>query len=203
MLRLIRALHGWLAIVIVPWVLMMGVTGLYLNHPESFKSVLPASEFDETLFDIWPTAAPVDEEGARAIAVAAMPKAVFKRSEKPRYHNRDVIRWDSPDGDVIVVAKTGHYWVKKFYTRSTFSPEGKRLHTVFYWSRIFRRLHQYGWYDKSLGTLLSDATGVAMIVFGLTGIVLFFTRKSNRGGPGALAVKRTGTPRPQRLVLRK
>lgn len=203
MVRMIRALHGWLAILIVPWVLMMGVTGLYLNHPETFKSFLPDSDFDETLFDVWPTAAPVDEAGAKAIAVASIPDARFKRSTKPRYHGRDVIRWDSPDGDVIVVAATGHYWVKKFYTRTTYSPEGRRLDTRVYWSRLFRRLHQFGWYDKSLGTFFSDLTGVMMIVFGLTGIVLFFTRKSASAAGGSVSVRRSGTPRPQRLVLRK
>ncbi|MBL9048118.1 MAG: hypothetical protein JNK34_12550, partial [Tabrizicola sp.] len=32
--RLVRTLHSWLGLLILPWVILAGFTGLYMNHED-------------------------------------------------------------------------------------------------------------------------------------------------------------------------
>ena len=41
------------------------------------------------------------------------------------------------------------------------------------WSGLFKRLHVYGWVTKGFGTWLADIAAVSMVVFGISGLILF------------------------------
>jgi uncharacterized protein len=203
-IRVLRKIHGWLGFLVMPWIIMIGLTGLYLNHSKLVLSWLPASTYDEALFDEWPNPQPMDLEAARAVAVAVFPGDTFKVNKKTKYHKRPAHMFDGPSGRVIVAAETGHYWVKTRYTRKTFDPEGRLLDTKIYWSSAFRAIHKRGWLTRGFGSWLADITAGAMVLFGFTGFFLFLVprlrrRKNKRE---QVVVKRTNVPRPKRIRLK-
>ena len=45
---------------------------------------------------------------------------------------------------------------------------------------LHKRLHEQGWLTRTFGTWLADITAAAMVVFGLSGIVLFLVPRLRR-----------------------
>ena len=179
-MRLLKTVHGWLGFFVLPWVLIIGLTGLYLNHEDLVLGLLPADTYDETAFDAFPTPRPMDAAGARALGERLFPGADFTKAGDTRYHGRDAAILDFPEGQVIVALKTGHYWVKTGFQRLTYDPDGQLLETKTYWGSIFKRLHVRGWLSNRLGTWAADITAAAMVVFGVSGIVLFLSPRLRR-----------------------
>jgi len=179
-LRLLRTLHAWLGIFIFPWVIVIGATGFYLNHPKTVLSALEGSGYAESQFDAWPDRRPVTEASARAVARSVWPTELVEAVKEVTYHDRSAIEVSMPSGKVIVTRPTGHYFVKTSLTRRTYTPEGTLLDSKIYWGAVFKRLHVRGWFDSSLGTLLADLTSLAMVVFGLSGVVLWWMPRSRR-----------------------
>lgn len=179
-LRLLRTLHGWLGFIVFPWIIMIGATGLYLNHDNAIDAYLPAATYDEDRFDDWPTRVQLRAVDAEALAGAIWPGVALEPAEVDRYHGRDVYVMKSDDGRIIVTRDTGHYWIKTRYRRETHDPEGQLLDTKIYWGSLFKKLHRAGWYDSSFGTWASDIAGGAMVLFGLTGIFLFLVPRIRR-----------------------
>ncbi|MBZ0130946.1 MAG: hypothetical protein K8F59_17745 [Rhodobacteraceae bacterium] len=206
MIRILKTVHGWLGVLVLPWIVMIGLTGLYLNHSSFVLGFLPGGYYDEAKMDDWPDPKPVDEAGALAIAAAVYPGDTFKLSSTDSYHGRDVIAYNGESGKVIVTVASGHYWVKDRYTRKTYAPDGRLIDEKFYWGDLFKQLHKDGFPVGTFGSLLADITAGAMILFGLSGIVMFVTprirRRRNRGMHGAVSVSRTSVPRPKRVVLK-
>lgn len=203
-IRLLKSLHGWLGFFVLPWIIVIGLTGIYLNHSKLILGYLPAGNYNEAKFDDWPKTN-LDEAAAKSIAVAVFPGDTLKKDKSTSYHGRDTVRFDGTDGQVIIALETGHYWVKTRYVRRTFDPDGRQLDTKLYWGSLFKRLHRTGWFDNTLGTWLADITAGAMVIFGLSGIILFLTprlrRRKNRRAQ--VKVARTNVPRPQRIVLKE
>ncbi len=207
MIRLLKSVHGWLGILVLPWIILIGLSGLYLNHYKLIYPLLPAPTYDEARFDAWPAPLPVDVVGARAIASRVFPNDKFELKPGKRYHNRDVITLQGQSGRVIVTTASGHYWVKTWFTRRTYDPAGKLLDTKIYWGAAIRALHARGWLYSTFGTWLADITAGAMILFGLSGIFLFLASRIGRGKtgkpPGEIKVARRNIPRPQRIRLKE
>ena len=180
LIRTFKTLHGWLGVMILPWVISIGLTGLYMNHSKLVLSFLNSTTYDESQFDEWPNQEPVDLGRALDIANSIKPGAIFSVSKKNAYHNRDVfILSDKPDR-VIVDKKTGHYWVKTPLTWRLYNPDGLQLDHKFYWGALFKRMHQFGWINNSLGTWLVDIAAGALTVFGITGLTLFLSPRLRR-----------------------
>lgn len=178
--RFLRTLHGWLGFFVFPWIIMIGATGLYLNHRDTVEAYLPSASYDEALFDAWPNRIALRPGDAEALAGAIWPDADFRAAEDDTYHGRDVFVMKSDDGRIIVTKDTGHYWIKTRYRRETYDPEGTLLDTKIYWGSLFKRLHRSGWYDSGFGTWAADIAGGAMVLFGLSGIILFITPRLRR-----------------------
>ena len=178
--RVLRTLHAWLGIFIFPWVIVIGATGFYLNHENLVLSLLATSNYDETQFDAWPAGPPVTEAAARDIAQRVWPGEDIRLTEEVGYHNRPTFQFTMESGRVIVTRPTGHYFVKTGFLRRTYAPDGSLLHSKVYWGSLFKRLHVTGWVDSRLGTWLADMTSIAMVLFGLTGVVLWWTPRSRR-----------------------
>lgn len=206
MMRVIKTLHGWLGIFVMPWIIIIGLTGLYLNHSKLVLSFLPISSYDEAEFDNWPNPVAVDETAAHAVAVAVFPGDNFKKRSQKKYHDRDVFMFDGASGRVIVAKDTGHYWVKTRVTRTTYDPDGRKLDGKVYWGSLFKNLHTKGWANSGFGTWFADITAGAMVLFGLSGIYMFFAprlrRRSNKQGRENVEVARKNVPRPKRIQLK-
>ncbi len=210
LLRLFRSLHGWLGFFVMPWIVVIGLTGIYLNHSKLIYSYLPDSSYDEARFDDWPNPIPLSEADAKAVAVGVWPNDNFRLKSEDRYHDRDVYIFKSDSGRVIITEATGHYWVKTRLKRKTYDPDGRLLDSKIYWGTLFKSLHTAGWVSRTFGTWLADITAGAMVLFGVTGIVLFLSprlrkRKNKRAKASAVKAQQSAapgkTPRPQRIKL--
>jgi hypothetical protein len=179
-MRRLKTLHGWLGVIVLPWVICIGLTGLFLNHERLVMGWLEGEGYDEAQFDAWPGAQALTMTEAQALAERLQPGQVLTLSEDTRYHGRESARFEAADTEVIIALQTGHYWVKTDFTRVTYAPDGTVLEKRTYWENIFKRLHVRGWLTAAFGTWLADITAAAMVVFGLSGIVLFLVPRVRR-----------------------
>lgn len=179
-MRRLKIVHGWLGVIVLPWVILIGLTGLFLNHERLVMGWLDGAGYDEAQFDAWPDAKPLTAEAALALAAGLHPGAKLTRDGDKTYHGRQVAIFDAGGTQVIVALKTGHYWVITGFTRVTHAPDGTVLERKFYWNGIAKRLHVRGWLTSGPGTWLADITALAMVVFGLSGIVLFLVPRMRR-----------------------
>lgn len=178
--RLLRTVHGWIGIFVFPWIIVIGATGFYLNHPQTILSVLEGPKYAESRFDEWPVTEPVTEASARAVALGVWPDEPIEKVAQKDYHDRPSFEFRKDSGRIIVTRPTGHYFVKTRYSRRTYAPDGALLHSKTYWGAIFKGLHRAGWLGRSLGTWLADLTSLAMVVFGMTGVVVWWAPRSRR-----------------------
>jgi hypothetical protein len=179
-MRLLKTVHGWLGVIVLPWVILIGLTGLYLNHERLVMGLLEGAGYDEAQFDAWPDPQPMTVAAAQALAEALHPGQTAKLDSDTTYHGREAAIFNVGETQVIVALKTGHYWVKTDALRITHAPDGTVLETKTYWESIFKRLHVRGWLTSTFGTWLADITAAAMVIFGLTGIVLFLLPRIRR-----------------------
>jgi uncharacterized iron-regulated membrane protein len=202
-LRSCRSVHGWIGVVVLPWVIVIGATGFYLNHSRAIYDALFRHEFSERGFEDERPAEPITREAARALAATVWPEDGILEIKEKAYHGRPSFVVKKPRGLVILSIPTGHSYVKTPYTRRTFSPQGVLLDTKIYWGRIFKELHTTGWLGRALGTWLADAVSLAMVVFGLTGTLMWwvprakkfqrsFRRSSRRPAATGAAARGTG-----------
>lgn len=178
--RSLKSIHSWLGLIVMPWIIVIGFTGFYLNHSSFVSGLLNGTSYNEAAFDDWPDPKTVDTIAALRLAQSVWPGAAFRLSPTDTYHGRLVWTLTSGSRQVIVDRQTGHYWVKTPKRRLTYSPAGEVLHSKTYWGSLFKTLHVNGWFDSNLGSWLADTTAVAMVVFGLTGIVLFVNPRLRR-----------------------
>lgn len=179
-LKTLRSLHGWLGVILLPWIIVIGATGFYLNHARMILDVLEPAAFEESSLRAWAGAAPVDADAAALIAGRSWPDAPLAEAERVDYHGFAAFQFEHDDGSVIVAADTGHYWVKTDFTRKTFAPDGTQVHSKIYWSTIFKRIHTRGWFDSRFASWLADITAISMVLFGLTGLLLFWLPRARR-----------------------
>lgn len=190
-LRTCRTLHGWLGVFVLPWVIVIGATGFYLNHSKLILAWLPQAAFSEADFDKVRPPAPITADQARALGETIWPEDAIKEIVEEAYHGRPSFVVKKRQGSVILSISTGHQYIKTRYRRRTYSPDGVLLHTKVYWGTVFKDLHRSGWLGWSLGTWLADAVSLAMVFFGLTGAMMWWFPRAKklgrffkRGSPG-------------------
>ncbi len=180
-LKFFRITHGWSGVIVFPWIFLIGLTGLYLNHKTLVLDWIGPNEYDETQFAEWPTLN-MTEEQALAIANMYWPEEEIKSIKNKPYHGFNAFTFKKTSGRIIVTQDTGHYYVKSRLTRRTFAPDGSLLHTKIYWGSVFKSLHRQGWLGTLLGTWLADITAGAMVFFSLSGLWIFFAPRTKRIG---------------------
>jgi hypothetical protein len=179
--RHLRTVHGWLGALILPWVILAGLTGLYLNHRDAVEDWLPVTlEAEMAGMDHAPGIAPVTAEGAFALAARVHPGTEASLKRDATWRNRAVWWIDTAEGDVIVDRDTGHVWLEESYLITMLAPDGAEMGHEVRWSRVVSSLHERGWLGTGLGRWLADTTAVALVVFGVTGIVLFLSPRLRR-----------------------
>ena len=180
--RVLKTLHSWLGVVILPWVVAAGFTGLYMNHADLVLSLFPQTEhYDAALFDGAPQARAVDEAAAQGIAAVLAPGMRLELDDAAdEFHDRHVYTFDAGSHDVIVDRRTGYGWVNSRYATRTYAPDGTRLHTRVRWGRVLSSIHERGWVGSGFGSWLADIAAGALVVFGLSGMVLFVAPRVRR-----------------------
>jgi len=180
-LKFFRVSHSWLGLFVFPWILVIGLTGLYLNHSKLVLGWIGASNYDESRFADWPEVALTMPE-ALVVAQSVWPDEPVKDVSGKAYHGFDSVQFKKASGTIIVTRDTGHYFVKTNLTRRTYAPDGTLLHKKIYWSSVFKWLHVRGWLDNSFGTWLADITAGSMVVFAVSGLFLFFMPRAKKIG---------------------
>ncbi len=181
-LKYLRTLHSWLGIIVMPWVLIAGFTGFYLNHKQAVLSIIESAPYDESQFDEWPD--PKEGTVTQALKLASQnwTDELVSTIEEKTYHDRPAIIVTKPTGQIIVSKPTGHYFLKTNFRRQTFAPDGTLLDTKIYWNSVFGWLHTRGWLGTRFGTLLMDITSIALIVFALSGMFLWWMPRAKKFG---------------------
>ncbi|MCB1337920.1 MAG: PepSY domain-containing protein [Maritimibacter sp.] len=178
--RVLKTVHGWLGIFVLPFLVAIGLTGLALNHWGLVDAMLSPPDYDEARFDAWPDPVAQGLPDALALARTLWPDAAMTDAKPTTYHDRDAWELSGGGHDLIVDAATGHYWVKTRLRRETYAPDGTLLHSRFYWGTLFKTIHERGWVDARFGTWLADITAGAMVLFGVSGLYLFLAPRLRR-----------------------
>ena len=171
--RAIRTLHSWMGFLILPWIVLYGFTGFYLNHAKTIDAYLVSSTFDESQFVIKQEEEWLSVEEAREKSDLFWPDEKIINAKAVQYHGFVAIRFDKPSGSIIVAVKTGHFYKKTRLYRYTFDPSGALVDRKFYWSFLFKYFHEVGWIDNSYGIWFADVTAIALVIFGVSGLFLF------------------------------
>ena len=175
--RLLRTLHSWLGVLILPWVILAGFTGLYLNHEDLVLSVLPDGDVGAPAFVDGGTVQ--DEASARALAEARF--GPVEGGESKEFEGREALSFKAKDGsEVLVDMDTGHLWQVSRYVVTLYAPNGTVLAHDLQRGRILTSLHERGWVGGALGTWLADFTACALMVLGLLGLFLLFAPRLRR-----------------------
>lgn len=180
--RTLRDVHGWLGALILPWIAVFGLTGLYMNHRDLVLGVLPWQGLSAAVrFEGTSAARPVDDAAAAmAVARVISPGTPLTLSKKTTYLNRDVFTFDTGPDLVSVDRATGFAWLRLRYRTLAFAPDGRQVGSAIRWSSVMSSLHRRGWVGTGLGVWLADITATAMIVFALSGLVLFLSPRLRR-----------------------
>ena len=181
-LKILRTSHAWLAIVVLPWILMIGLTGFYMSHAKAVIKFMEPPSYDETLFADWPDSIQVTRETALNLAESIWLGEEVRKFTHKAYHDRPSYIMDLPSGQVIVSWATGHYFVKYGFTRETYAPDGTLLHSKKYWGSIFKVLHTRGWLSNRFGTWIADITSFSLVFFSLTGMFLWWMPRAKKIG---------------------
>lgn len=179
--RLLKTLHSWLGVVILPWVVAAGFTGLYMNHSGLVLGLMPAAAaFDAAAFAAGPEARAVDAAGAARVAQAVAPGVALLADGTDVVKGRDVFVFRAGDGKLTVDAGSGlAQWSGRYVTQSH-APDGRLLHRRVRWSTVLSSIHKRGWIGTGLGAWLADIVAGALMVFGLSGLVLFAAPRLRR-----------------------
>jgi hypothetical protein len=181
-LKSLKTIHGWLGALILPWVFLAGLTGLYLNNEKLVLSVFPKNTAgDGAQFLDIAGAAPVDLEAATLIANKAVAGMAYTPNNTTRYRGASIYRFRAGSNNTIYIDRdTGGYWHLRRYKISSFDKDGNRLGTEYRWGRILSSIHERGFVGNALGRWLADITAVALMVFSASGIVLFVSPRIRR-----------------------
>lgn len=164
----------------MPWVVIIGATGFYLNHARSIDPLFQEEAFSEDGFEAERPSAPITIESARSMGESIWPEQPIERIWEKDYHGRPSFFIKKGAGLIILSIPTGHHYLKSGYTRRTFAPDGALLHSKTYWGRILGDLHEDGWLGGGMGSWFADIVALAMLVFGLTGPLLWAVPRVKR-----------------------
>lgn len=179
-LKVIRTIHSYLGIIALPWVILFGISGLYLNHPNLITNILPASSYSNTSEQFAPLETPLTSEQAADIARLYFQGSPMKSIREIEYHGFNSIEFQRESGTIIVSKETGHYYVKNNFQNVLHSADGAVVDRKIYWNYFLGVFHRTGWFGWSIGTILADITAFALIIFGISGITVWYFPRHRR-----------------------
>ena len=179
-LKYVRLLHSWFGVIALPWVIFFGLTGFYLNHPDAVRTFLPLQSYEENTNAFPILAQPLTADAAADIARSFWPESKMLSVKNITYHGNEAFQFERDAGYIIVAKETGHYYVKSRIQNKMFSPEGELLERKIYWNYVFGVFHRTGWFGWSIGTILADITAFSLMIFGFSGLILWYLPKHKR-----------------------
>lgn len=197
--RLFRTVHGWLGVLLLPWIVTIGLTGFYLNHPRVVLAFVAEDTVDSSSFPPLPASVVVDEAYALAVVARYWPQDTATAVKEGAYHGISSYLIDTTGRQVIVAKSSGYIFAKTDYTRRTYAPDGRLVDTKYYWKRILKEFHVHGWLGGAAGTFFADAVSLCLVLFGASGIYMWSWPRlkrltasrrpaAGRGGSGAFAL---------------
>lgn len=180
LMQWLRSIHGWLGIMILPWVIALGLTGFYLNHGDAVMLLFGSGELDFNTFELLPGDEMVDEKTARDLATRYWPGKTFAAPQVIDFHGESAYSFKEAGDQLIVLVSSGYYFYRTPFTRQAFKPGGTLFDTKYYWPRIFKEIHVRGWLGNKFGTFFADLAALAMVVFGFSGMYLFLWPRYRR-----------------------
>ncbi len=175
-LRLVRTLHGWMGVIVVPWVILYGLTGFYLNHERQVNSFFVKDTVDQHWSEDASGRLPT-EEAARNWLVQQFPDLHVNEIRDETYHGKSAFVFDAGRQSVIAPKNSSSYFVKDRYVRRLFDASGAIVHTHRYWPSMLKELHVRGWLNSPVGTTVADVFALVLVTFGVTGAFLWFGPK--------------------------
>lgn len=179
-LQVCRTIHSWLGAFVMPWVIAIGATGLYLNHSEWFLSYLPRNELFKDQLESRPISENIAIEEAKRLGKSIWSHDPIQEMRWANFRDQRSISIKKQSGFIILSISTQHYYVKTKNSLKLYSPDGELVHVEYDWDNILELIHRSGWYNNSLGTVLADVVAAAMIFFGLSGMLMWSVPKIRR-----------------------
>jgi hypothetical protein len=174
-----RRWHTWLGVVMSGFVIVVCLTGIYLNHADLFAGK-PQGEHKLSGALSTSTAlasVPVGFEGALLRARERWGDAPIEKIELKDEQGRLVYKLKAGEGrDLEVDATSGAVAVKDNYAKSYYGAGGERLSAGYDWKKVFNDLHT-GKIFGGPGKLLVDFTSVVLVVLTISGIHLWAVPK--------------------------
>lgn len=176
----IRALHKWMGLLLFPWVIIYGITGLYMNHGKLVLSLFPADRMAQEITDAQPGIRG-DEESAKAWLRQQSFAPVARSLKEGTYHGRPAWFIALPGNTEVVAFKnSAQYVVRAPYHRTLYGGDGDTQDTRYYWGRILGDFHKRGLVASPFGSLLADAFSIILICFGVSGLAVWGLPRLNR-----------------------
>lgn len=176
----IRFLHKWMGLLLFPWVIVYGVTGLYMNHGKLVLSLFPADRIAQEISDGQPGIRG-DEESAKDWLRQQSFAPDAKGLREGSYHGQPAwfiaLRGST---EVVAFKNSTQYVVRTPYHRTLYGADGEALDTRYYWGRILSDFHKRGLVASPFGSFLADAFSVILITFGVSGLAVWGLPKLNR-----------------------
>lgn len=176
----IRALHKWMGLLLFPWVIIYGLTGLYMNHGKMVLSLFPADRISQEISEDRPGLR-ADSEAAKAW-LRAQPFAPDSKSlREGSYYGRPA--WFITLGgntEVVAFKNSAQYVVRAPYHRTLYGEDGAVQDSRYYWDRILSDFHKRGVVASPFGSFLADAFSVILIGFGVSGLLVWGLPRLNR-----------------------
>jgi hypothetical protein len=179
-LRICRTIHSWLGALVMPWVLIIGFTGFYLNHSQLVLGAIGYSELAES--DLAGASEfEVTQDLAQQIGASVWPDERVLGSGFIKYRGGKALALKKDSGLIIIPGpQTNHYFVSTTLTEKTYTIDGRLVHQQYNLKPLLKSLHERGWVDKGLGTWLADIVAGAMVFFSLSGMIMWSVPKIRR-----------------------
>ncbi len=162
-LRVCRTIHSWLGALVMPWVLIIGATGFYLNHTQLVLRLIGYSELSESDLSGVPEIT-ITTELAQQIAGTVWPEQPILQSGFMKYRGQKSLAIKKDSGLIIIPGpQSNHYFVKTALKETTFTMDGELAHQQYDWKPILKSLHERGWIGTTFGTWLADIVAAAMV----------------------------------------
>jgi hypothetical protein len=198
-LRLCRTVHGWLGALVMPWVLIIGFTGFYLNHTQLVLGAIGYSELSES--DLAGASEfAVTQQLAQQIAASVWPDERVLESGFMKYRGGEALALKKDSGLIIIPGpQTNHYFANTTYTEKTYTIDGKLVHQQYNLKPMLKSLHERGWIGNRLGSWLADIVACAMVFFSLSGLTMWSVPRIRKvkGLVKSWSVGRTRPDRPK------
>lgn len=177
-LQQFRRWHRWLGLVFLLPTVLLGITGVFLNHKELFfgGATVPPKGLLTNSFSLDEIPVGVGTALARSRELwGDIPIEKFElREEQGRLVYKIV---PGPGRELLIDARSGEWKLKEGL--KTAQPAGKDKNQGFDWKKITSELHS-GKIIGLTGRLLMDAAGLGLTVLAITGLYLWWLPRWQR-----------------------